>query len=593
MIKILLPGMPVSRRFGVSVALALVPILSLSYWLLVHEWFAYRAANTSAIRFHAVQATLLSMEKVSAERGPTNGVLGEDLPIPPARLAALARARADSDNLLARLIGTLRPEHCSGCADDFAAVTKLRRDLAAARANVDRLARLPRTSRGDWAVQNAVDRMIALVPEFLPVATAQTSVIGQGAPNTLNSLIIARLAADLREQAGQLGSRFTSALAMHRPLTNAERFEIERTRGRIDQLHDMIDARMVDRLMLSNTPYTAMNTLYFGDGQRYVDTVQALADEAGGVATTTGEFAEQYVPTMHPISVFRDDVLERSHDELRRNRDAALAAVVGTAAGEALILAAFVWMIFKFRRDVITPFISATRAIRAIAKGDLTTEIPSSFTREEIRNMFDAIRVLKANSEKRMQLEIERAQLMQELAHMAETDSLTQLLNRRAFESRARELCSRTDTGLPHFALVMFDVDHFKTINDTYGHAVGDEALRTIATLCRTHWRQSDIVARIGGEEFAIMTRVRAPEDARALAERMRASIGEAYVSTDDGTGCRMTASFGVAVTGAHAPEQPDLALLLKRADRLLYEAKVVGRDRVMCDADDAIVSPS
>jgi diguanylate cyclase (GGDEF)-like protein len=125
----------------------------------------------------------------------------------------------------------------------------------------------------------------------------------------------------------------------------------------------------------------------------------------------------------------------------------------------------------------------------------------------------------------------------------------------------------------------MFDIDYFKRVNDTYGHAVGDEALRRVAQLCHTHFARSDIVARIGGEEFAVMTRVQSAEAARQIAERMRQDIARAAVDTDSGTCCQMTASFGIAVATGAATE---LEGLLKQADQMLYEAKVAGRNRVM-----------
>ncbi|MDF6450763.1 hypothetical protein NMT55_24765, partial [Escherichia coli] len=89
------------RRFGASVAIVLVPVLSLSCWLLGYAWLAYGRADDSARSVRALRMTLLAMEKVSAERGPTNGVLGEDLPVPAERSAALQRMRATSDEHVA------------------------------------------------------------------------------------------------------------------------------------------------------------------------------------------------------------------------------------------------------------------------------------------------------------------------------------------------------------------------------------------------------------------------------------------------------------------------------------------------------------
>ena len=574
------------KRFGISVAIVLVPVLSLSCWLLGYAWLAYGRADDAARSFQALRMALLVMEKVSAERGPTNGVLGEDLPLPADRVATLNRFRATSDGLLAQLLDTLHPDHCPGCTADTDAVRKAQADLTAARANIDRLVAQPLPSRGNIALTSAVDRMIAVIPEFLPVVSARTATITRGDADALNCLILARLAADLREYAGQLGSRFTGALAFHRMLTMDEQFAIERTHGRIEQLRYMIDTRTVGRPALHQHATTALATQYFGEGLRYVQTVRAQASLPGGASISTGQFAERYVPTMKAITDFRDSVLRLAEDDIRQHRRTMLLVLVGSAAAVLSVLGALAWMIVSFRRDVVGPFVNATRLIDAIARGNLGAHIPTSFARREIRAMFEAIRVLRINSIERRRLELERAHLMQELARMAETDPLSKLLNRRAFEDQADAMCKSPQPQAPLLALIMFDIDHFKRINDTYGHAVGDEALRTVARLCRADGPSSDMVARIGGEEFAVMVWTDSLAQARTVAEHLRHRIAEVSVPTGTDLPCRMTASFGVAV--AQAADHPVLESLLRRADHLLYAAKLAGRNCVMTDSPPA-----
>ncbi|MCO5401724.1 GGDEF domain-containing protein [Ralstonia soli] len=570
------------RRFGASIAIVLVPVLSLSCWLLGYAWLAYGRADDAARSFQALRMALLAMEKVSAERGPTNGVLGEDLPLPAKRVATLNRFRTTSDEHVARLLDTLHPDHCPGCAADTNAVHQAQADLRAARANIDRLVEQPLSSRSTAALTDAVDRMIAVIPKFLPVVNARTASITRGDADALNCLILARLAADLREYAGQLGSRFTGALALHRPLTRDEQFAIERTVGRVEQLRYMIDTRTIGNPALNRHAAAALATQYFGEGLRYVQTVRAQASLPGGAPITTGQFAEHYVPTMQAITDFRDSVLRLAEDHIGAHRRAMLLVLIGSAAAVLSALGALAWMTISFRRDVVVPFVNATRLIDTIARGNLSAHIPTSFARREIRAMFEAIRVLRINSIERHRLELERAHLMQELARMAETDPLTKLLNRRAFEDRAGAMCKSPQPRAPLVALIMFDIDHFKRVNDTYGHAVGDEALRTVADLCRTDSPSADMVARIGGEEFAVMIWADSLAQARAVAEHLRHRIAEVAVPTGTDLPCRMTASFGVAV--AQAADRPELESLLRRADHLLYAAKLAGRNCVMTD---------
>ncbi|WP_142849273.1 GGDEF domain-containing protein [Telmatospirillum sp. J64-1] len=163
------------------------------------------------------------------------------------------------------------------------------------------------------------------------------------------------------------------------------------------------------------------------------------------------------------------------------------------------------------------------------------------------------------------------------LRRIALQDPLTGLYNRRAFEGRLREVLEgQRGQGL---AIVLFDIDHFKAINDRYGHAAGDAALQRCAGVFLETLRQSDFVARIGGEEFAAILPDISAHDAYEVAERVRQSIEGCQISTK-GTSFALTLSAGIchSVTDEH-----DVDELLRQADKNLYRAKETGRNRVEC----------
>jgi diguanylate cyclase (GGDEF)-like protein len=162
-----------------------------------------------------------------------------------------------------------------------------------------------------------------------------------------------------------------------------------------------------------------------------------------------------------------------------------------------------------------------------------------------------------------------------QLARLAQTDPLTGALNRRGlFAVAERELrrCQRYGTGL---ALILFDLDHFKGINDRHGHAAGDGVLRRSAAAVAAVIRSNDVMARHGGEEFALLMPEATADSAAALAEKMRRAIAESGDEHDALP--RTSASFGVAL----AAPGDDFSTLMQRADRLLYCAKARGRNRV------------
>jgi diguanylate cyclase (GGDEF)-like protein len=171
---------------------------------------------------------------------------------------------------------------------------------------------------------------------------------------------------------------------------------------------------------------------------------------------------------------------------------------------------------------------------------------------------------------------IQNALLHGEIQKLATVDPLTGLYNRRVFEELgAREVDRFNRLGRP-LSLVMFDLDHFKPVNDTYGHMVGDQVLHALTARFRSNTRGSDIMARFGGDEFALLLPDTDLATASEIAERICAAIQEVPFHTDAGE-IYLSASIGVT-TATYAVS--DLATLLARADAALYRAKQNGRGR-------------
>jgi diguanylate cyclase (GGDEF)-like protein len=164
------------------------------------------------------------------------------------------------------------------------------------------------------------------------------------------------------------------------------------------------------------------------------------------------------------------------------------------------------------------------------------------------------------------------------LEELSLTDTLTELWNRRAFE---RELGTRFDTSLRYqrpLALAIIDVDHFKTINDTYGHPVGDVVLRAVAQTVEHVTREADLVARIGGEEFAVLLPETPMLEAIQLAEKVRTAVAATPIHTIAGT-LHVTISLGVS-SFPYSRFETNRAMV-DAADQALYRAKARGRNRV------------
>ncbi len=193
-----------------------------------------------------------------------------------------------------------------------------------------------------------------------------------------------------------------------------------------------------------------------------------------------------------------------------------------------------------------------------------------------------AARIRSAIRLSKERLKLERTNMV--LNELATRDSLTNFYNRRQFLGLATREVAKTARSKRPLAFMMIDIDHFKCINDRYGHAMGDCAIKQFASCCAEVTRSSDIIGRLGGEEFALCCPETDQEGANALAERLRVAC-EKMVIQGDGKSFSITVSVGVVTLsqGEHVDD------VLKRADVLLYKAKTHGRNCVICGADQPL----
>jgi diguanylate cyclase (GGDEF)-like protein len=181
--------------------------------------------------------------------------------------------------------------------------------------------------------------------------------------------------------------------------------------------------------------------------------------------------------------------------------------------------------------------------------------------------------LLEATNRQLAELSREHGQLQEE----AMRDELTRLYNRRAFNEFFKEELGRARRYGGLLGLALFDLDHFKQINDRYGHDAGDEVIRRFAAVLRDCAREVDVPARYGGEEFTVLLPAAGTRAARIFAERVRRVLERAEIPTSAGK-LKVTVSAGICKFTKHASS---MRAMLKQADRALYRAKHTGRNRV------------
>lgn len=248
--------------------------------------------------------------------------------------------------------------------------------------------------------------------------------------------------------------------------------------------------------------------------------------------------------------------------------------------GALLLVATFLLLlVYLLRQYLIRPLQKIDRQLSALS----TDRPPPEFPATPIAEIFS----IEAASKRLHDLLIENENARQDLEKLAHRDGLTGLVNRRYFMLRAEAELLRAHRYNRTLTVGMADLDFFKRINDTYGHAAGDVVLKTFALVLLDSVRQTDLVCRYGGEEFAFVFPESTVEEARMLAERFRQRFSEYDIALPDGGLVRVTLSVGLADASRCPLEQA-----LRHADDALYEAKHQGRNRVIiASVDQAMLS--
>lgn len=539
---------------GLSLALAVVLLV------IIASQYLHAKRSHEALRLY--REVLIAANVISAERGPTNAMLGGDFSPDTEVAQRLMTFRANSDAAVAR-ISLIDPQR----ADNELRLTK--EELAAARLNVDKQLAIPFSQRKLAAMREAIGGMFSAVDAIRPLINV-TGLEASGDGQTGDAVIGQQLF-EIRDYAGRLGSILTPYIAKRAAITIDDQKRLQQTFGRIGQLWELTRPHLERQPELSGL-VADVETVFFNDG---IDIVNKLEQEAstGNFSFTTSSMTDAIVPTFKPLEQLRlsylNLMLDRADDRLR----SASRWFLWVAIMAALIVLIDIILVIGTQRMVFGPLLKAREQLILLAdEGDLDTDLPVGRGGAEIEEMFTALRILRDKL-------AERRQMTAHLRLQATTDGLTGLLNRRSFDQIFAEVCHRPGPD-QRVGLIIMDIDRFKSINDTYGHAIGDTVLKSVAEIVGRSVRSTDLVARFGGEEFAILVEHASAEVLSRVGESLRKAVAETDIPVEPGRMLNVTASFGIA-SGSTGRKPDDL---FRAADKALYAAKAAGRNRVCLD---------
>jgi diguanylate cyclase (GGDEF)-like protein len=254
-----------------------------------------------------------------------------------------------------------------------------------------------------------------------------------------------------------------------------------------------------------------------------------------------------------------------------------------------LILSITLFILYTFRSSTRLQIEQLTKAMKNLARGGRNLRLsPIKLHKDEMAYIYDAYEITRQNllkgdiytqmylNQKEIELKNKQKENLQ-LEEIAFIDPLTGAVNRRKCEELFALEFKRATRYKRDLSFLMLDIDHFKQVNDTYGHAAGDEVLKHFSSICLKMARHLDVVARIGGEEFAVMLPETNSEGAYEFAERFREKICNSSVTIDNTTTIKYSVSIGISSLDIACDK--DVKTILERADKALYQAKKCGRN--------------
>lgn len=545
---------------------------------------AYQRDRTAARELERFHLALVVANLVSAERGPANSRIGA-APDAQVRLDAdLGAARRHSDNAISAFESFAR-RTSSDADSELALMARVRMALASGRAAVDAISAELLAQRDSARVRDAIEKMFAAADVAAALRDDLGGDIIRDYPQAGNEVLLSTICSNLREYAGRLGSYVVMMLASSGAPDRELHDRITATEGRLTELRALVSSyagTLIDDAAV-RAALDDVDRKYFGEALPFARQV------ADNIALMSGrlslaEFTADYVPGMKPVETLRELIGQASHQRVAQARDHAQKMLALTAALMLSVWSVLILIGAALHYLLFVPLMAAREQIVAIAQGVLTE--PEGERRqgsEEMQELFDSLDVLRQQQRLQKDLELDQERMAAKLKRLSETDPLTGLLNRRALEAVGRRAVAEADRSGRSLALIMFDIDYFKSINDTYGHGVGDVVLKCVATTVQARLRPGTSFARHGGEEFVVLVQASRDDEGRLIAERLRTALRLMAVPDVPPT-LSVTASFGVSL---YRPGQMSWDALVAEADQRLYLAKRLGRNRVCTESDD------
>jgi diguanylate cyclase (GGDEF) domain len=531
----------------------------LSWWLLSGSWNAWHQARSDVTQFENFYLVLQASNELASERAYANELVLSPKASKESSWRALETSRRMTDRAMANI-----PEDMLSPALLKATLDQLQRARDSINTYRDGLLTDP------LKAQRAIDTMVAATDFYHQALFRHTSEFLLLEPSALGPILRAQALGELRDSAGRLGAQLLIPLAMQSPLPVDNIEALSRGLERINVLWWLLQTQGDEAGFLQNFRQMLDSTHQQFDqqGVLLITTLMAESKKGQPYSADADSFAMRYHASLSSFDELLNIYLTGVKKHFQQAEREALLHLLLVVAILAVLCAVTTGLIYYVRSRVLQPILRLNQIASGIIAGQHHDTLMDEGTAEEVQELFSSLGTLGNQLR-------EQTRLSKKLQQQSQEDPLTHLFNRRAFDALASELLRKATPDFPVW-LVMIDVDHFKSVNDTWGHPTGDKVLVGLATTLKKFSRPGDVIARLGGEEFAVVFQTPGHEDVSGYTRRIQNEIRKLPFYGPEGEPFTITASFGVA-----SGWKMELSEVMAKADAELYNAKNSGRDRI------------
>lgn len=560
-----------SQKLYIAMSIIILSLCSLSIPLMVKSYRDYNKTNQALTEIQALQAVADLANKISRERAPANKLMSSNQQDFAKHVLELKLYRLTVDEQMKKTLEVLKHSNLPNL--DLSLVDRLDEALTQGRQQVDAYAALPREQRNaetmDQAILkmfNAWDRSHDVLKDVIAVSEGKDTAVS-------NFYVQILLLADLRDQAGRAASNVMAHVAFKQPIPETNLARSLQTRKQVMYLWELIDTLQPERDKTEEFKvlHQAVYNEFLAKGLLIVERLMNESIYHRPYYLTGTQLTEAIVDKFSTVVELQNYLLKYSVEKAIIEKHKAQNILLTTVGISLISIFAALFTMIYARKRVFSPLIQAREILFDLSHSSIRPN-PMD-TKDQPANMyslFTAIQQLKQTLQQRDALEFR-------LKNIAHLDSLTGVANRYALNEYIK-LLENQPTQFSETCLMVIDIDHFKQVNDVYGHLMGDQVIQFVAEKLKENIRTSDLLVRYGGDEFIVLIENVGMERALKIAEKIRAEIYEA--KSVDNLRCpdlkvSISISIGVAI-GATS-----WMALLEKADRALFQAKEQGKNKV------------